>query len=365
MLTCRAIILLLLFPGALFAQPVALKEGLGQGLLLRHSGNCYVIFPSHVHEAGPVLNLFTPSPQAGGIATVYFRRTEPDIAVGVVSGSARDRCSESLSLLPRDSSALLSKSRSATLERVNPQGGLERLAMRIERIAWMAATDGKPSGLYQYVFASVDETAGETREVYQGTSGSILYIEDTPVAMVVTAPDAKTVRALRIEEISVPLARWLASGSFGALQEDSPVVAEVGGLPFKITEWAGRLADENLLPTGLSSGSAPFRAYPSEGAASFVMELAESDPIGVRELVLSGPTSDAEVAIPKKIAIEVDRSRRGPADFKLFTTVEMTQDGRISVKMNTLVRRIRVRILSAWSTGQPIELSSVRVVSPN
>ena len=288
MLTFRTLILLLLCPSALIAQPVALKEGLGQGLLLRHSGNCYVIFPSHVHEAGPVLNLFTPSPQAGGIATVYFRRTEPDIAVGVVSGSARERCSESLSILPRDSSRLLSQSRRATLERVNPQGGLERLAMRIERIAWMAATEGEKSGLYQYIFASTDEAAGEAREVYQGTSGSILYIEDTPVAMVVSAPDSKTVRALRIEEISVPLARWLASGSFGALEEDREAVPGSSGVPFMITEWFGRLADENLLPTDLSTGTGPFRAYPSDGAVSFVMELTDSDPIGVRELVLTG-----------------------------------------------------------------------------
>ena len=365
MLTFRTLILALLFPSVLDAQPVALKEGLGQGLMLRHSGNCYVIFPSHVHKAGPVFNLFTPSPQAGGIATVYFRRSEPDIAVGVVSGSAQERCTDPFSALPRDSSLLLSRSRSATLERVNPQGGLERLAMRIERIAWMAATDDEQSGLYQYVIASTDEAAGETREVYQGTSGSILYIEDTPVAMVVTAPDSKTIRALRIEEVSVPLARWLASGSFGALQEDKEVVASLGGLPFKVSEWTGRLADENLVPTGLSNGSAPFRAYPSEGVASIVIELTESDPIGVRELVLVGPASGTEFAAPKKIAIDVDRTRKGPADFQHFTTVGMTQNGPISVKMNTLARRIRVRVLSAWVTGQPVEISGVRVVAPN
>lgn len=357
----RILFFALLLPCAAKAEAVALKDGLGQGLLLRHLGNCYVAFPSHVHKDGPVLNLFTPSPQAAGIATVFFRRTEADFALGLVRGSASERCTLPFAKLPRDTSRLLNGSRSAVLERVNPQGGLERLAMRIDRIGWAAATEGAPSGLYQYVFASTDTAAGETREVYQGTSGAILYIDDTPVGMVVTAPDATSVRALRIEEVTLPLARWFASGSFGALNESQPEEKNTNGLPFTITEWTGKLADDAVPPTGLAAGTAPFRVFPASGAVSFVMEISEAGTVGVRELLLSGSTDEDTAATPRKIAIDVDRSRSGPADFRLFTSVEMTPGTPLAVSMNTLVRRIRVRVLSAWSTGKPIELSSVSV----
>ena len=357
----RILIFALVLPFAANAEAVALKEGLGQGLLLRHLGNCYVVFPSHVHKDGPVLNLFTSSPQAAGIGTVFFRRTEADFALALVRGSASERCTQPFSKLPRDTARLLNGSRNAVLERVNPQGGLERLAMRIDRIAWAAETEGVASGLYQYIYASTDTAAGETREVYQGTSGAILYIDDTPVGMVVTAPDATSVRALRMEEITLPLTRWFASGSFGALNESAPKDAVSDGLPFTITEWTGKLADQALPPTGLATGTAPFRAHPVSGSVSFVLELSKVGNVGVRELVLAGPTDENTATTPRKVVIDVDRSRRGPADFRSFTSVEMTPGAPLSVAMNTLVRRVRVRILSAWSADKPIEISSVTV----
>ncbi|MDE9451675.1 hypothetical protein J3R80_14460 [Aliiroseovarius sp. Z3] len=357
----RILIFALVLPFTATAEAVALKEGLGQGLLLRHHGNCYVVFPSHVHKDGPVFNLFTSSPQAAGIGTVFFRRTEADFALALVRGSASERCAQPFSKLPRDTSRLLNGSRSAVLERVNPQGGLERLAMRIDRIAWAAETEGAASGLYQYIYASTDTAAGETREVYQGTSGAILYIDDTPVGMVVTAPDATSVRALRMEEVTLPLARWFASGSFGALKESVSEEGAVDGLPFTITEWTGKLADEALPPTGLATGTVPFRAHPVSGSVSFVMELSDNGTVGVRELVLSGAVDESTATTPRKIVIDVDRSRKGPADFRLFSSVEMTPGAPVSIAMNTLVRRVRVRILSAWTADKPIEISSVSV----
>lgn len=363
MLAFRLLLLVFLLPLAARAEPVALKEGLGQGLLLSHRGNCYALFPSHVHKDGPVFNLFTSSPQAAGIGTVYFRRSEADFALALVRGSASERCDMPFSKLPRDASGLLNGSRSAVLERVNPQGGLERLAMRIDRIGWAGAAEGASSGLYHYVYASTDTAAGETREVYQGTSGAILYVDETPVAMVVTAPDATSVRALRIEEMIAPLKRWFASGSFGALSAATPEAAVPDGLPFSITEWSGRLADTALPPTGLATRTGPFRVYPASSGVSVVVELAQEGAVGVRELVLTGPVDDAVATTPRKIVIEVDRSRGGAADFRQFTTAEMTPGAPLKVAMNTLVRRVRIRILSAWSSELPVELSAIRVVA--
>lgn len=350
------------------AEPVALKDGLGQGLLFEHRGNCYVLFPAHVHPRGRSLNLFTGSPQAGGSAVVYFRRAEADIALGVVSGSARDRCTRAFSKMPRDVSRQLTGARRAILERVNSQGAIERLAMRIDELTWAGATDSSdaPSGLYQYLFASTDANAGEAREVYQGTSGAFLYVDDVPVAMVVTAPDATSVKALRIEELTRPIARWLDSGSFGALRADGPAATGPReGLDYQITEWSGQLADPELSPPGLASGAAPFRVFPSGKSVSFVMQLSETEAVRVREIVLSGPSDPNAFATPRRIVIDVDRSRPGSSAFQPYATVEMAPGQQLAVPINTFARQLRVTVHSSWVTGLPIEISAAQVFAPD
>lgn len=347
------------------AEPVALKEGLGQGLLFKHRNNCYVVFPAHVQPEGPVLNLFTAAPQASGSAAIYFRRTEADIAVGVVRGGARDRCTQNFSRLSRDVSRLLNTARIATLVRVNPQGGLERLAMQIDNTAWSAADTTSQSGLYQYVLARTDQLAGETREVYQGTSGAMLYVGDTIVGMVVSAPDATTVRALRIEEILTPVARWLASGSFGAQKATPAADATPDGMSFSVTEWAGDPVDPNQPPTGLATGSSSFRVGATGRSVSFVVQLSVDAPVAVRELVLTGPVDQTASAAPRAISIDVDRSRPGASNFIPFASAEMIPDEPLVIPINTFARQLRVTVTSVWSSGLPIEISSVRVVPSN
>lgn len=359
----RLLFLLFLCVGnALHAEPVALKNGLGQGMMFQFRGNCYVLFPSHVHQDGPVLNLFTGAPQKAGIATIYFRRPEPDFALGLVRGSATERCGVPFSELPKDVSRPLGSARRATLERVNPQGGVDKLAMRIDRTAWGTAGGKSTGGHYQYLFASIDEDAGETREVFQGTSGAFLYVDDVPVAMVVTAPDAKSVRALRIEELTGPLAVWLTSGSFGALQDAAAQLQEPAeGMAYKVTEWAGELVDETVPPTALASGQ-PFRVSPSSKGVSIVLELSEEAPVAVREISISGPQDRTKFATPRAIEIEVDRSRPGRGSFTTFASHEMVPGEDLTIPVNNFVRRVQINVNSSWAPGQPIEISGIRVI---
>ncbi|MEM6385594.1 MAG: hypothetical protein AAF718_05080 [Pseudomonadota bacterium] len=348
------------------AEPVALKDGLGQGLLFTYRSNCYVVFPAHVHPEGPVVNLFTAAPQASGTAAIYFRRTEADIAIGLVRGSARDRCDTPFSKLTKDVSRVLNRTRSATLERINPQGTLERLAMRIDRTPWLAADERTQSGLYHYVLASTDQASGESREVYQGTSGAILYVEDTPVAMVVSAPDATSVRALRMEEILTPVARWLRSGSFGSQAEGTSTDSSAPeGMPFSVTEWSGQLVDPNVPPTGLANGTAPFRVAAQAGRVSFTLQLSESAPVRVRELLLTGAADTTSAATPRAITIDIDRGRPGAANFTPFASADMTPDEPLSIPINSFSRQLRVTISSTWAPGLPVEVSSVRVIPAN
>lgn len=346
------------------AEPVALKDGLGQGLLFKFRGNCYVVFPAHVQPTGRALNLFTASPQAGGSAIIYLRRTETDIALGIVSGGARERCGHEFAKLPQDVSPILSNSRLATLERVNPQGGFERLRMQINDLGWEKPplSEGVVSGLYSYVHASTAE--GETREVFEGNSGAFLYVDDTPVGMVVSAPDAKSVKALRIEEITPLISRWLKSGSLGALQpQASQTEWDQEGIEYQVTEWSGLLVDADAPPTGPSSGGAPFRVVPHDNGVSLVLELSRKEALRVSEVVLVGAIDQGTYASPRGVKISVDRGRPGQTNFQEYATIEMAPNQPQTVPVNTFARQLRIEVTSSWAPGLPIEISSVQVVA--
>lgn len=345
------------------AGPVALNEGKGQGLTFSHRGNCYVLFPNHVEPDGLLVRLFTPAPQAAGSATVYFRRPEADIALGLVQGSAAARCGDAFSRLPTDVSRRLSGARRATLERVDAQGAVERLAMRIDRIAWARLNDGPGAGDYQYIIASTDIAAGENREVFQGTSGAFLYIDGEPVGMTVTAPDDTTVRVLRWEEMREPVARWLASGSFGALAgQETEKAPQIDGIAFEVTEWTGEPEAESTGPAALASGTGPFRARPVSGPVSLVAEIPGGAPVPLKSLILQGPSDDSPAAAPRLVRVEVDRSRSGPARFQPVWSGEMPPDGaELEVPLVTFARRVRVIVQSGWAPG-PVEISRLILV---
>lgn len=345
------------------AGPVALKEGKGQGLAFSHRGNCYVVFPDHVDPAALILNLFTAAPQAAGTATVYFRRPEADVALALVQGSAASQCDTGFADLPRDVSRYLGSARTAILERVDAQGAIERLAMRIDRVGWALSGAGH-GGSYQYIYASIDAAAGETREVYQGTSGAFLYIDGTPVGMVVTAPDATSVRALRLEEITGPIARWFASGSFGGLPAIPEAAAAPEGLPFELTGWTGEVDADGPSPVALAQGVGAFRATPVGRPVSITVEVTEGAPVPLRALRLRGPAEGSTAAAPRLLRVEVDRSRSGPARFQEVWTGEMVQDGaEMEVPLVTFVRRLRITVLSSWEIGA-VEISGLALLPP-
>lgn len=365
-MTARLAGLLLLAAATAQAEPVAIKGGLGQGIIASHRGHCYLLFPAHVEPVAPIFSLNTAPPQQAGRATVYLRRSEADIGLALVEGSAAEACTTSLASLPREVSALLAANRTAILERVNPQGGIERLQMRIERTAWDAAADSGPSGLYQYIFATTDTAAGETGEVFQGTSGAFLYVDGVPVGMAVTSPDAHSVRALRIEEILGPADRWFATGSLAGRAEAAEAAgpaAPAAGLGFDVTEWSGTPA-EGSLPTDLATGGG-LRIAAGGLPFSFVLELGPK-PVAVRSLFLSGVPLSAEAGPPRYLKVEVDR-QRGAARFETARELaEMTRDGApLEVPLNTQARRIRVTVRGGWSDTVPVGIAGVLVTAPD
>lgn len=367
-MTARLAGLLLLAAAAAHAEPVAIKGGLGQGIIASHRGHCYLLFPAHVEPVAPIFSLNTAPPQQAGRATVYLRRSEADIGLALVEGSAAEACTTSLASLPREVSALLTANRTAILERVNPQGGIERLQMRIERTAWDAAADSGPSGLYQYIFAATDTAAGETGEVFQGTSGAFLYVEGVPVGMAVTSPDAHSVRALRIEEILGPADRWFATGSLAGravegTEAAAAPAAAAKGLAFDVTEWSGTPA-EGSLPTDLVGGGA-LRIAADGLPFAFVLELGPKA-LKVGSLFLSGEPPSAAGGPPRYLSVEVDRER-GAARFEPAGDIaEMTRDGApIEIPLNTFARRIRVTVSEGWSDGAPVGIAGVLVSPPD
>jgi hypothetical protein len=342
--------------GEAAAEPVAVRQATGQGMLVSHRGNCFAIMTQHGNEGRAPFGVFTSAPQHAGSATVYFRRVEADFAVALVEGSARTRCAPAFGDLPVDVSGLLGAGRSVVLKRVDPQGALEQLAMRVDSIAW--------SGGYQHVLASTDVGAGEVREVFQGVSGGFLYVGETPVAMVLTAPTATSVRALRLEEIREPLARWLNAGTFGAEgQEAAPATAAPEGLAFRVTEWSAEPVAPDFVAAGLATGANGFRAPP--GRTSLVVELDPAGPVPVGALRLAGPAPGGEASPVRSIAVELDRGTPERPRWAGELSLDLPPNGGATVvPLNTRARRIRLTVLSQWDAALPFEISGLQVLAP-
>jgi len=338
------------------AQPVAINDAQGQGMMFTHAGNCFVALPHHVHrnELLP-LGLFTAAPQARGSAQLMWWRPEPDLAVAEVAGAAAERCTRAWASWPDEVASLLNAGTPLDLVRITPQGTTERLAMRVDRVLWEAG--------YQYVYASIDVAAGERRTIFQGSSGAFLFAGDRPAAMVLNATDAEEtqVRALRLEEIREPVDRWLRAGTLASRAASTP--GETGGtdpaagLPFAVTEWSREPVDPAYAAAGLAGGANAYRATLGPGAV-LVAEIDGEGARAVERLTLAGGAGE-DVTTPKLVVVEMSAAATGQRWTQIWANELPPSGDARDVPVNALVQRVRVSVVSVWEPGRPFELGGL------
>lgn len=343
------------------AQPVAINDGRGQGLLVRHSANCFVVLPDHVHPEDRLpLSLFTAAPQRRGSGFVMFRRPEPDLALAEVAGGATERCERRWRDWPEEVARLLNAGTALALVRITPQGTTERLAMRVDRIAW---EDG-----YQYVYASTDAAGGERRTIFQGSSGAFLFAGDRPVAMVLNATNAEEtqVRALRLEEIREPIDRWLRAGALAgrAAAPEPGAKEEAAGdaVPVRITEWSREPVEPGYAAVGLADGANAYRADLGPGAV-LVAEVAGDDAVAVGRLTVEGSAAEG-VTTPKLVVVETSAAATGERWTQIWANELPPSGAAREIPVNGLVKRLRLSVVSVWAPGRPFEMRGLALHPP-
>lgn len=281
------------------AESVSINRNKGQGFAVSHQGNCYVILPEHVHGKGRALTLSTGSPPVVGEASVFHSFAPGmDLSVAYVTGGLEGRCKDRFADLPRNIDGLIGPNGAVTYVRVSAAGAVERVVARVI------------SMLYETMEVEVAEASDAT--VFRGTSGAFVFAGDTPVGMIVRAPDDRHAEVLRIDAIVGRLQRLLAGGIGGAQAnpgEEPPatVVAQESGLGGKAAAIT-RCSAEPVSPDNgcwaMASGAAPLIVPP--GSVPLVIEIELDGDVAspVSLIRIRSDVNEGAATPPKTVLVE-------------------------------------------------------------
>lgn len=349
--------LVLAIPGAAQAEPVSINRNKGQGFVVSHQGNCYVILPEHVHGKGRALTLSTGSPPVVGEASVFHSFAPGmDLSVAWVSGGLEGRCMDRFADLPRNIDSLIGPGGALTYVRVSAAGAVERVAARVV------------SMLYETMEIEVDETSDAT--VFRGTSGSFVFAGDTPVGMIVRAPDDRRAEVLRIDAIAGRLDRLLAGGIGGAQakpgeQPPAAAVAEGSGLGGKaagITRCSAEPVSPDNGCWAMASGAAPLIVPPGSVPLVIEIDLAGDVASAVSLVRVRSDVGEGGASPPKTVLVERTTGGDRPA-WLSFGRGDMSPLGSLEVRHGAAprARAVRLTVLSSWNPELPLRIDGIEI----
>lgn len=336
----------LCFANTAAAQTVRVQNGMNQwgfGWMFTFGGNCYVALPEHVAGPLPKISVYTASPVVSDEATVQKPFWQDmDLAIAVVDrGALQSRCTATLEDLQATN-----RSRGSTqawLHRVSESGEEERLPMQITRRGYLTLTA---------------ELTSEGDRIGQGSSGTMVYVGDTPIGLALEHDDPSRAEFLRAEEIAIHLSRYLTNRGFQFLSAELETPAaqrKQPGLPVRsinanLAPTLPQHGAENLLGDGLF-------VFRPDLPPQIDIRLDGADPVGLGRLRLSAASEG--YSVPRDIVIQTDASEDGTR-FRFWTQGQMTPDGvfdtgRLAPR-NT--RWVRILIRNSWSAGE-VALDSV------
>jgi hypothetical protein len=198
-----------LAPGTAAAQLVHIKTDAGpegRGLAVRGNGRCHVLAPSHVVDSAETITVGGRGRSTSSARVVKDFNSERgasrlDLAILEIDGKVA--CDEALPQAKQIADSLDAVS-NVLIRRLEPDGTLKN-SMALVRFV-------NPTDLSLTPGASPDDV------LQQGDSGSIVYVDKTPVAMLVSSEPGE---AGRYSAIRLDLASSLANGYFASLR--SPV----------------------------------------------------------------------------------------------------------------------------------------------
>ena len=330
------------------ARVVTVEEGSGAGLLVNQGGNCYVILPTHVHglQGGDVrLGSERASGPIGTAKIVYIVPGNVDISLGLVRGGMAQDCGFRWGDLPRRLDEELLPGTPVILRRAR-QRVMEGRRLII-----------KSSGFREF---SLAPQSGERADLFGGTSGAVVFLDNTPIGIVLKASDRTEALALRIDEVVAQLSRFL-DGYRGAPAPATTTMMtgeDDKGDPIEAVSWTAHPVEGASDPASMLAGNGPWIFELNDKPVDLELRLSETDRISSIRL-FSKDTADA--AVPRKITIKSqatsDPNRPRSTD---LPAPEMTPDGEFDLRFGEIFsKHVTVTIHSSWGGGSPVRLDGV------
>jgi len=325
----------------LAAEPVSVNRGSGLGYVFTHNGNCFLVLPAHVHGRGSRVSIATTAPSAVGDATLLRSfAPELDLSLFYVAPGLQSRCQDRFDRLPEDLGALLDGAVTAQLHRVDATGSETRATMDLTAID----------------FDTIAATARDT-EIYQGTSGAILRIGNTPVGMAIQSENVEQASFLRMDEIVARIRRIVMPNR---VPEAAEAPAPSGQCPAGRHAIARVSCDiEPLAPefacSNLATPGAGPAIFPAGSTPRLEIELAPGA-VPLAAVTATAATGQA-YAVPKAIAVETSSSSGAPRWLR-YGGGDMSPAGTLTVANGAgpFANRIKLQITSSWDAEAPIGL---------
>lgn len=319
----------------------------GQGQLVSHQGNCYVLTAAHVVGNSRRAQVLT---SAGEEANATMQRPfweGFDVAVGVLRAAPPSGCGPTSQQFFKNTGRA-TPGKIATLPFVAP-GGVVNVPVRVDRINYLEIT------------GQIDDPA---QAAQKGLSGGFLVMDGKPLGMARAVDPDGTLNFVRIEEIIMNLDRWFNHSGLANETEVSPPPAQAAAV-------APRLELVSSSPPSIGVDHTADVMLAGEG--SWIPGISGTTELVMRNLAPHGapPTLsrlwvEAETgeafATPKRYRVDIAASEAIDPKWRLYAVGEMPPDGVLDTGLKAKMRAnmIRIQVLSTWGEGQ-IGIRSVKI----
>lgn len=305
-------------------------------------GLCYAVLPNHVSASRDRIALAVPAPAETGVAEIFWRDPDQDLALAYVEGSLSQRCQLELRDLTANLSGLLQTQETGTIKSVHFQG------MFFDRLG-AAVIDVDD----QFVTVRITDQ-GVDAEVMQGLSGALLTLAGRPVGIAIDAGSTGEARFLRLDHATLSLGANLGTDH----PNQRAITPAETGQGFRVTGFGGGdAADVVALEPG--SVTAPWVADWTGQPIVFEITLSNDALVPVNRIIMRSRIEETSTA-PRRIRLEVDRGLPGNAYWTQVIAPDMAPDGVFeAVTGGTVARRLRVHILDVWHATRPLRLDQL------
>jgi hypothetical protein len=338
-----------------FGEPVSVNAGSGQGFVVAHRSNCYVLLPEHVHGTNPVLSLSTGAPPVTGEARVFESFVPTDLSLAIVTGGLEGRCLYRFADLPRNIDPLIGLGGTVDIVTVWASGRVQRVRGRVALLAYEEMT-----------IDIVDP--GEETDMFAGRSGGVVLAGETPVGLVVEATSSRQARALRMDAVVSRVERRLSGAPPSAEPEATADTDDDGqrgarGLVGEITYCSAEPAAPDASCWALAEGSGPLLIPADALPYRIELRLEGDGAVPVERVRLRAFAEEGLSTAPRRVIVERAAGTPDRPYWIAYAQADMSPLGEFDFSHGARPRTstLRITVVDGWDPSLPLRLDLIDV----